>query len=150
MNLARLIARYPAPKFAISLSAIAETGGSFELAICDQAPLGQLHANLALTQKLKLKGQPLSKGCLKTIENHTLQSGVLALAEHLLSDTVDPDADYLILDGVHLTLEIYWQGQFKRITRFHDREEHFQKLCSSILKLSVAEAPELQPATRLL
>lgn len=149
MNLSRLISRYQDAKFALRVSARAETGGSLELAITDEPPHGYFQGSIELHENIRLPRQPLKKGALKAIENHALQSGVLELPDDEAGPLVLDGVEYNLLDGVHYEVGIFWAGREKTVKRFASPEATFSRLFNSVLELALPDSATIQRASQL-
>lgn len=145
MKILRLISRYENARFALRLSARAETGGSMEFVITDELPSGYMQGSIELHSKIRLPRQTMNKGMRQSIENLVLQSGLLELPENetrgpLLSNGVE----FMMLDGVHYEIEIFWLGKHKLLKRFNRPEPSFAKLFNSILPLALPDDSLIQ------
>ena len=149
MNLSRLISRYQDAKFALRVSARAETGGSLMLAITDEPPHGYLQGSIELHEDTRLPRQPLKKGALKAIENHALQSGVLELPDEEAGPFVLNGVEYNLLDGVHYEIDIFWAGRQKQVKRIASPEAAFTRLFNSVLELALPDSAMIQRALQL-
>jgi hypothetical protein len=151
MSLIRYIRRNDAAKFAIKAYARAETGGTLELVVTDEGPMGRVRGSITSPPGNVMPWMSLRKGALRSLENHALQSGILEMPE------IEPDGplmlngqEFMVMDGVHYTIEIYLLGRQRTVRRFNWAEPPFSRLFNAIINYGVCDITIHKIAKRFL
>ncbi|WP_156401330.1 hypothetical protein [Duganella sp. Root1480D1] len=143
MSLIRYMRRNEDAKFAISASALAETGGSIEVVVTDAKPFGEVRGKIRTATVTPIATSPLPRGLLRMIENHALQSGILQMSE----DEPD-DEEYMMMDGIHYFLEVCLLDRHKMVRRFNWSERSFSTLFNAVISYGICDPALREMAMR--
>ena len=151
MSLSRYIRKNDAAKFAIKAYVRAESGGTLELVVTDEGPMGRVRGSITSAPGIAIPSMSLRKGALRSLENHALQSGILDIPE---IETDGPlmlnGQEFMVMDGVHYAIEVYLLGQQRTVWRFNWAEPRFSRLFNAIISYAVCDITTYKVAKRFL